>query len=56
MLVTLFLVQDSLYIRNVIGDGCVIATGTVLSESLCINVAYEFFGVVMVQDPFELGE
>ena len=52
----LLLTQDSLYFGNGFGDGGVVATYTVLTALFCSDMVHGLCGIVMVQDPFELGE
>ena len=56
MLVAFHIVQGSLYFGNVFEYGKVVAAVTGLSVLFCGDVAYELCGVVIVWDPFGLGE
>ena len=56
MLVTLFLIQGSLYLSDVIGDGVVVTAGAGLSALSCCDSSDELCGIVTVQDRFELSD
>ena len=56
VLVVFLLAQDSLYFGNVIGDGGEVSVCMGLSALLCCDVADELCGVVIVKEPFDLGE
>ena len=55
MFVAFFIVHGGFYLLNVIGDGGVVTAGAGLSAFFYRDVAYKLSGVVVIQEPFDLG-